>query len=988
MPETGVASPESSRRTAFDAVIFDMDGVLTRTATLHAQAWKALFDDFLCRRAEREGEPFRAFDAGRDYRAYVDGKPREEGVRSFLRSRGIELPEGKPDDARDAETIHALAARKDALFRRLLEERGVEVFESTVAFIEALRGAGARLGIVTSSRNGRDILARTGTDVLFDARVDGIDAAERGLRGKPDPDAFLACAADLGVTPGRSVVVEDAAAGIAAARRGGFGLAVGVDRGGNRLPLEHHGAHVVVGDLGELDVATLERLFIAAWKRRSWRIEQEGFDPAREHGVESLFTVGNGYLGVRGALDTPLALSRGDLLIAGVYDRKQAPYPATGIAGGEDRDAESDFVAFPFPFRIRISVLGTPLSLEQPAWKTHRRILDMREGLLHAETTYECEPGMIVTMRSRRCALLDDPHVLLQEVSLQLENFSAPVEIDASIAEDDLAVRHPHLVPVPPRTRDPALEVQCFRTRASGIDACIAQRTALAGTEADGTEWQVSAAIGETLRFRRYVAVYTSRDVDDPEAAAVEALRARTWEQFDATLEAHGQRWQATWERADVTVLGNPADEQALRFLAYHLSIAADRDPRVSVGARTLSGPGYQGHVFWDVEVFMLPFYLHTAPDVARCLLSYRHHTLDGARRRAAELGYRGACYAWESTVTGADVTPRVAAITGSGEEIPLHTGTQQIHVTAGVAYAVWRYWEATGDDEFLRGPGAEILAETARFWTSRAVPDGGAWHIRDVMGPDEYHHDVNDNAYTNWMARFNLERAVQVSEWLRAEDPASWDALAARIGLEAGEPEEWRDVARRMYVPAPRADGVIEQFEGFFDLEDYPLEEEARLEQPLDRLFDLEKINGVKLIKQADVLMLPFLFPQSFDRRIVAANYAYYEPMTDHRSSLSPGVHAALAARLGLEADAQRFWEESLMLDLSDAMGNSALGVHPACMGGTWQALVFHILGLQFVDGRAVVDPEAPGRLPEGWRAVALNLLWRGRSHRVEVTK
>lgn len=559
--------------------------------------------------------------------------------------------------------------------------------------------------------------------------------------------------------------------------------------------------------------------------------------------------------------------------------------------------------------------------------------------------------------------------------------------MDTSIAEVDLSQKHPHLVPRSPCIRDPAVEVQCFTTHASAIEACIAQRTTLAGTGEERTRWQVSAGLGETLQFRRYVAVYTSKDVADPETAAVDAVHAQSWEGFAAAFEAHAMRWQQVWDRADVAVPGHPGDEQALRFLAYHLSIAADRDPRVSVGARTLSGTGYQGHVFWDVEVFMLPFYLHTAPDVARCLLTYRHHTFDGARRRARELGQRGACYAWESTTTGDDVTPRVAAVTDSGEEIPLFTGTQQVHVTADVAYAVWRYWEATRDDEFLRGPGAEILAETARFWAGRVVLDGSSYHIRGVMGPDEYHHGVNDNAYTNWMARFNLERAAWTGEWLRTDHPQSWQSLVTRIGLDDGELEYWNAIAGRLYVPEPGEDGVIEQFEGFFGLEEYPLQDEGQADG-LDRLFDLHKINAVKLLKQADVLMLPFLFPERFDRRILAANYAYYEPLTDHRSSLSPGVHAALAARLGLKEQAQRYWEESLMLDLSDTMSNSALGVHPACMGGTWQALVFHILGVHFVDDRPQVEAGAPDRLPEGWRSVALNLLWRGRSHRVEVTK
>jgi len=975
----------SPRATAFDAVIFDMDGVLTRTARLHAAAWKELFDEFLRRRSEKNGEPFRAFDADRDYLSYLDGKPRKAGIRSFLAARGIDLPEGDPDDPADAETIFALAQRKDGLFQRRLDSDGVEVFESTVALIQALHEAGVEVGIVTSSRNGRGILARTGTDVLFDAGIDGIDAEERALHGKPDPDAFLACAADLGVTPACAIVVEDAAAGVAAARKGGFGLAVGVDRGGNRRALEHCGAHVVVQDPGELDVEALNRHFTAARRSRSWRIEQEGFDPAKERGVESLFTVGNGYLAVRGALDTPLSASQGDLFIAGVYDRKQPrSYSGNEQVDPAHDDAHGELVWFPFPFRLGISLQDAGLSLGKREWSTQRRVLDMQAGVLHAEAAYECGPGLAVTVRSRRCASLEDIHLLLQEMTVCLDNFSAVVEVDASIAAADLAENHPHLVPRPPRIEDAGVELQCFSTHASRIETCLAQRVTLAGSGEERIRWRTSAEIGKTLVFRRCVAVYTSRDVSDPESAAFEAVRRQSWERLEESFAAHTRRWHAVWRRADIEIPGSPAAEQALRFLAYHLSSAADRDPRVSVGARSLTGRGYRGHVFWDVEVFMLPFYFHTAPDVARNLLLYRHHTLDGARRRARELGQQGACYAWESTVTGDDVTPR-ASVAG-GMEIPIFTGTEQIHVTADVAYAVWRYWEATGDADFLRGPGAEILAETGRFWAGRAVRDGDRYHIRGVMGPDEYHHTVNDNAYTNWMARFNLERAAWTGEWLRRHHKGSWESLVERIRLGDGEPDAWRAVARQLYFPEPNPDGVIEQFAGFFDLDEYPLKGEGHLDEPLDRLFDLERINGRKLIKQADVLMLPFLFPETFDRRMLASNYAYYEPLTDHGSSLSPGVHAALAARLGLEEPARRYWQQSLMLDLSDGMQNSALGVHSAGMGATWQALVFHILGVRFEGGRALVEPGAADRLPEEWRSVALNLLWRGRSHRVEV--
>ncbi len=535
---------------------------------------------------------------------------------------------------------------------------------------------------------------------------------------------------------------------------------------------------------------------------------------------------------------------------------------------------------------------------------------------------------------------------------------------------------------------DGGVEVHRYATTASGMEICIAQRTAIADQPAKSSPWRIAATIGRPLVLRRWVAVHTSRDGADPQQAAIAALRGCGWEAFDAAFAGHTDAWRQVWRRADLRITGSVAAEQALRFHAYHLTSAADHDPTVSVGGRALTGRAYEGHVFWDVEIFMLPFYLHTRPDVARCLLGYRHHTLDGARRRARGMGCRGACYAWESTVTGDDATPAMIVLRTTHREIPIFTGSQQIHVTADVAHGVWRYWEATRDEEFMARQGAEILAETARFWASRSTPEGGRYHIRGVVGPDEYHHGVNDNAYTNWMARLNLERAVWLVDWLKKQHPQAHEALAERVGLDGGEPAHWAEVARTLFVPEPNRNGVIEQFEGFFDLEPYPLPAEERFRAPIDRLFDWQIINGLKLLKQADVLMLPFLFPERFSRQVLAANYHYYEPLTDHGSSLSPGVHAALAARLGIRDQAERYWRQSLSLDLSNVMGNSTLGVHPACMGGTWQTLIFHMLGVRFDDDGPRTDPAAVERLPARWRSVALDLLWRGRSHRVEAIR
>ena len=907
----------------FRAAIFDLDGVVTRTARLHAAAWKALFDGFLRNRAG--GGDFEPFDAQSDYLAYVDGKPRVEGILSFLGARGIALSPPQ---------IEALAAGKDALFRRRLDEQGVETFPSTVSLIQALGARGVRSGMVTSSRHGREILDKAGVAQLFDACLDGNDLGARGLRGKPEPDMFLACAQALGAPPAQAIVFEDAVAGVQAGQRGNFGLVVGVDRGGNRAALERAGADLVVRDLGELGPARLEASWQAAQEALGWSVEQEGFDPAREPAMESLFTTGNGYLGVRGALDAPLSASQSDLLIAGIYDRKRPHLPYSELeflTPERDHNPYTELVAFPFPFRLRGLPEGKP--------RTLRRRLDLRRGLL-------CTLGSCETLR---CASGADPHLLLQQA------LGVPEGAEATLEEPQLAERYPHLQTLE-HAKQGDVELARYATSASGFEVCIASRSR---READ--------------RLRRYVAVFTSRDGPDPRAAALAHLDAFKWQDFDALLKTHENDWAKFWDDADIRVPGSPATEQALRFLAYHLRIAAADDPRVSVPARALTGRAYEGHVFWDTEIFMLPFYLHVDPAQARNLLLYRYHTLEGARRRARELGYRGACYAWESTVTGDDVTPDQIVLKSSGKEIPIFTGTQQIHVTADVAYAVWRYWEATRDEAFLAGPGAEILFETARFWASRIVRGARHGHIRGVVGPDEYHHGVNDNAYTNWLARFNLERAAWLSE---------------SLGKNQAEAKEWGEQASSLFCPGPNEQGVIEQFEGFFELGDYPLPREERFKAPLSRLFDWEAINRLKVIKQADVLMLPMLFPDAFTDDVVAANYRYYEPLTDHGSSLSPAIHAAIAARSRMRDDAERYWKQALWLDLTNAMDNSALGVHPAAMGGAWQALVFGFLAVRFGDDGPAPDARAADRLPAGWKAVEMNLAWRGKRHRIEVRR
>ena len=290
-------------------------------------------------------------------------------------------------------------------------------------------------------------------------------------------------------------------------------------------------------------------------------------------------------------------------------------------------------------------------------------------------------------------------------------------------------------------------------------------------------------------------------------------------------VQEHEAAWSERWHSSDFEIAGDPAAEKALRFAAYHLNSAANpADAHVSIGARGLTGDDYHGHVFWDTEIYLLPFYTFTWPKAARALLMYRHRTIEGARAKAAKMGWRGAMYAWESADTGAETTPEQVA-RPDGQIVDILCGKQEQHITADIAYAVWQYWQATGDVGFLLEGGAEILLETGRFWSSRAQLEfDGYCHIRGIIGPDEYHEQIDDNAYTNVMARWNIRRALEIVALLRERWPDDWARLSSSIGLSDAEIVRWRTVAETMATGWDPQTGLFEEFHGFFDLEEIDL--------------------------------------------------------------------------------------------------------------------------------------------------------------------
>lgn len=710
-------------------------------------------------------------------------------------------------------------------------------------------------------------------------------------------------------------------------------------------------------------------------------------------------------MGIRATSDFPIPAAQPDLLIAGVYDYKAAAPLGSGIqfvTKEYHQDPEAEIVPFPSPFLFQVKVHNEWLDFSLEI-KSHTRTLNLLEGVYLEEYCLEDQLGRRSKIQSLRCASLADPHLLLQRIRIEAENFSSSATIIFSVNLDEFSPLYPNLKEPPLQVNDKSPQTLSYSTKRSQIQCAIASKTFLEKIENGSSIVQLELKLAGVIEIYRIISIFTSKDTNNPLESAKQHILNLSADSFKEKIDEHKILWRKFWLKADLEFKQYPEITQAQRFNIYHLRSAVHPEitkaqrfnmhlrssaniVNKSIPAKALTGRAYDGHIFWDTEIFMFPFFLYTEPQIARTLLLYRYDTLDGARQRAKELGYAGACYAWESTLSGKDVTPNSILISGTDKEVPVLTGSQQIHVSADVVYAIWKYWDATLDEDFLRNIGAEIMIETARFWSSRVSFSNGSYHILKVIGPDEYHYNVDDNAYTNWMVRFNLEKAVWVCHYIKEKSEDFFNTLASKINLLTDEILAWQHIANSLFIAQPDTNNIIEQFHDFLNLKVVTLDEHGGNRAPVSRLFNWKQINETQLVKQADVLMIPFLFPNSLSREVVTANFDYYEPKTDQGSSLSPCVYAAVAAQIGRFDIAKSYWERSLNLDLDDIMLNTGLGVHPAAMGGAWQALVFHLLGVEFTNKGPKLKRK-PNELDAlGLGGIAFNLIYRGISYPISI--
>jgi len=706
-----------------------------------------------------------------------------------------------------------------------------------------------------------------------------------------------------------------------------------------------------------------------------WLLGEEGFALVREHEVESVLAVGNGYLGTRASLEEGSPLSSPATFAAGVY----VDDPAS--------DLGPTLAVLPDWSHLEIAVDGERLSMAAGRVLEHRRTLDLRQGVLWREWRQQDPSGRITRVRFLRLASLADPHLLLQSISVTAENYVGRIEVIAGLGAPGAAgargiltiARDPTTLLVRRNEMTVAIAAGSLQQPTPAPPKCGHERP----TDHAEERWWWEAGLGETVRLDRLAALYTSRDVADPAKATGLHIATVLRQGIAALVREHVDAWKRRWEAAEVTIVGDEEAQKALRFAVYHLVAAANpADEHASIGARGLTGEGYRGHIFWDTEIYVLPFYIFTDPPAARALLMYRYHTLGAARRKAKAHGCEGALYAWESADTGDETTPRTA-VAPDGRVVRVLTGEQEHHISADIAYAVWQYWRATGDDEFMVEAGGDILVETARFWASRAqMETDGRAHIRGVIGPDEYHETVDDNAYTNVMAGWNLGRAADAMSILKSQRHPGWARLSARLGLAADEPAAWRRIAAALVTGFHPDTGLFEQFDGYFELEEVDIAGHRNGLMPIDVWLGPERTRRSKAIKQADVVALCALLWDEWPSSVQQANFRYYEPRTAHGSSLSPALHALVAARLGDGALARSYVRQAGEIDLAKNTGHAASGVHMAALGGLWQAAVFGVAGMRAREDGIALDPH----LPPGWTELRCSVRWWGRVLRLKI--
>jgi len=737
-----------------------------------------------------------------------------------------------------------------------------------------------------------------------------------------------------------------------------------------------------------------------------WAIRETSFDPAMVARNETIFALGNGHLGLRGNFEEGHCNAVDGTYVNGFYEETPIVYGEIAYGYAKNRQVMLNVANGKV---IRLFVAGDPLDLSTGRLLAYERRLDLRAGLLHRSLHWRSPSGAEVELAIRRLVSIARRHVAAIDYRLRIRQApkAALLRIESEVDGDTRNQSGAEDPRIGTHFRERALTVtRAEAGRAGGSEALaglVVQETtntrfglacafdhAVVGplpawmrTEAEEARicfvGELPEALeppnGAELHFTKFLAYCTSLEFSKTEYqqraqdAAAEAKAAG----FEALAAEQHAELSSFWATADISIDGDDALQQSIRYNLFSLFQSAGRDGRTSIAAKGLTGEGYEGHYFWDTEIYVLPVFIYLAPHIARALVQYRLSILDKARARAAEMGQRGALFPWR-TIGGEETSPYYPA------------GSAQYHIDADIAFAFQRYLAATQDSALLFSRGAEMVFETARLWADLGAyieSKGGDFCLNEVTGPDEYTALVNNNLYTNLMAQANLEYAVQLAERLRSEASAEYRRIAVAIALEDAEVEGWRRAAVRMHVPFDRDRGIHKQDDLFLDRAVWDFAHTGAENYPLLLHYHPLVIYRYQVLKQPDVVLAQVLRGDRFSMAEKRRNFDYYDPITTGDSSLSPCIQSVAAAELGYTEKAYGYFMRTARMDLDDVNGNVQTGIHTASMAGTWISLVYGFAGMRDYRGHLSFNP----RLPAQWSRLDFKLRFQGRLLEVALT-
>ncbi len=732
---------------------------------------------------------------------------------------------------------------------------------------------------------------------------------------------------------------------------------------------------------------------------RNWIVGESDFQPEYSGKYETIFTLSNGYMGARAVTEEIYTEETRGYYVAGVFDE----FP------GE----VTELVNIPDWINVDLKLDGEKFDLKTGKTILYQRQINIKDGQLIRNIEWESPNGKKIRLTFERFVSLKNIHFAALKVKIIPLNYSGAIEICSGINGQTTNSGVQHFKEGRLRLFSEGIISMTSRTQESNIGVAVAVKHLFSF---NGRTSKIKEEVGsqrrkiflssrykikqnEEFSFTKMVTVYTTRDSDlkgkeefsdkEIEKIAIGNLKKLVEIGYDKLFEAHKKRWDQLWEQIDITLDGPDFDQLAIRFSQFHIyQMTPVHDERLSIAAKGLSGEGYKGHVFWDMEIFILPFLIYAFPEIARRLLFYRYRFLDGAREKAKENGFEGAMYPWECADTGCEVTPKWGGVDfKTGKPQRIWTGELEQHITCDIVYSIWHYFQATYDYKFMYNYGLEIMLETSRFWASRLEynPEKDQYEINNVTGPDEYSEHINNNIFTNYMVKWQLNKTIQFSEWVKASQLEVWKKVISKIKFTYNELSNWKEKADKIYIGMDKTSGFIHQYEGFTDKREVDLLKYKGKVGAIAQDYNWEEIARMQVSKQADTIMLLYLLGDDFSKKEKRLNWDYYEPRTLHDSSLSPSMHAIVAVDIDDIKKGYEYFERSIRIDLGENLKSSWDGLHAASLGGNWQAVVNGFGGVRITNkGRLRINPH----LPEKWKRLRFKIKWQNEEYCIDIVR